>query len=211
MSEDEIKKEIRQMLMLISSIRSTDNERYEEHVNFSNEVIGFIKKIQENMNENWDRIHKSLSQLNKTIEDSLDSLLTGINPEGIRETSQSLKEIMDTMGKSIQSMNLENVMRQLQGLTGQGITIAAPAKGGASGSSATPLKAGMTASYGAPGLAGPSGTSQPAAAAAAEDDDGLDEATRKAYIEAYGEIPPHLKKKKKKDQGLLKPSDFFGM
>ena len=66
MSEDEIKKEIRQILMLISSIRSTDNERYEEHVNFSNEVIGFIKKIQENMNENWDRIHKSLSQLNKT-------------------------------------------------------------------------------------------------------------------------------------------------
>ncbi len=112
-----------------------------------NEVVNFIKKIQDNMNTNWEKIHKSLDQLNKTIDNSLDALLTGINPEGLRETSQSLKDIMDTMGKSIQSMNLENVMRELRTLTGEGIKIEST-KGAETSSKATPLKGGLSAPYG---------------------------------------------------------------
>jgi len=207
MSED-TKNEVRQLMMLISSIRATDTERYEEHIRFTNEVVAFIKKIQENMNQNWDRMHKNLATLNKTIEDSLDALLTGINPEGLKETSQSLKEIMDTMGKSIQSMNLENVMRELRMLTGSGVKIDVQKTEGSGKDKATPLKAGLSAPYNAPG--------QPAAAQSSGSDDtvdGLDEATIAAYKEAYGgQLPPHLlkQKPKKKESHLLKPSDFFG-
>src|SRR6056297_1068158 len=123
MSQEDFKKEIRQILMLISSIRSKDNERYEEHVKFSNEIIDFIKKIQEDMNKNWDKMHSNVSALKKSIDDSLDALLTGINPEGIQETSKSLKEIMNTMSRSMQSMNLENVMRELRVMAGGDINI----------------------------------------------------------------------------------------
>ena len=129
MSEDELKKEIRQLMMLISNLRSLDNERYEEHVNFTNEVVGFINKIAENMEKNWEKIHSNLQRLNNTIENSLDALLTGINPEGIRETSASLKEVMNTMGRSLQSMNLENVMQELRQLSGHGISLPAQKKG----------------------------------------------------------------------------------
>ena len=113
MSED-VKKEIKQLMVLISSLRSLDNERYEEHVSFSNEVVAFINKIAENMDKNWEKIHQSLTKLNDTVEKNLDAMLTGVSPEGIRETSASLKEIMNTMGKSLQSMNLENVMQELR-------------------------------------------------------------------------------------------------
>ncbi len=212
MSEQDIKKEMRQLLMLVSSIRAQDNERYESHVKFSNEVVEFIKKIQENMNENWGKIHTSLDQLNHSIEESLDSLLTGINPEGIKETSQSLKEIMDTMGRSMQSMNLENVMRELRVLTGTGVTISAAPASGSGKSSSNTLKAGLSTAYGSGASAG-----QGAQASAGDGDDPIDGLTPEeieAYKEAYGgTLPPHLlkKKKPKKSSHLLKPSDFFGM
>jgi predicted transcriptional regulator len=164
------------------------------------------------MNQNWDKINKSLGALNKTIEDSLDALLTGINPEGLKETSKSLKEIIDTMGKSIQSMNLENVMRELRMLTGSGVKIEVQKTGAQEKSNkATPLQTGMNAPYQA--------SNQPAANANApakgqeeETSEELDEATIAAYKEAYGGVlPPHLlKQKKKKESHLLKPSDFFG-
>ena len=215
MSTEDLKKEMRQILMLISAIRSQDNERYEAHINFSNEIVEYIKKIQEEMNTNWEKVHKSLEKLNTTIEESLDSLLTGINPEGIKETSKSLQQIMDTMGKSIQSMNLENIMRELRGLTGQGITIAAPAAGsGSKSSGAIPISTKSSSPYGAPAA---TSAAAPAAAAEEEEDepiDGLSPEEIEAYKEAYGgQLPPHLlkKKKKKKDTHLLKPSDFFGM
>jgi hypothetical protein len=206
---EEIKKEMRQLLMLVSSIRAQDNERYESHVQFSNEVVEFIKKIQLNMNENWGKIHTSLDQLNQTIEESLDSLLTGINPEGIKETSQSLKEIMDTMGRSMQSMNLENVMRELRVLSGTGVTFSAAPSGGKSKSSKKAINAGLSTAYGSVG--------QEAQATSSSGDDpidGLSPEEIEAYKEAYGgQLPPHLlkKKKAKKDSHLLKPSDFFGM
>ena len=218
MSTDDFKKELRQLLMLISSIRSQDNERYEEHVNFSNEVIGFIKKIQENLNTNWDKIHKSLAFLNNSIEESLDSLLTGINPEGIKETSNTLKEIMNTMSKSMQSMNLENVMRELRGLSGGGVVIqSAPAKSKRSTSTSVSLKSGLSQPYAAavPASAAQAAAAQPVDSKYEADSDAIDGLTAEeieAYKEAYGgELPPHLKKQKKKDRGLLKPSDFFGM
>ena len=212
---DDIKGEIRQLMMLVSAIRTQDKERYEEHVNFTNEVVNFIKKIQENMNANWDKINHSLTALNNTVEESLDALLTGINPEGLKETSQSLKEIMDTMGKSIQSLNLENVMRELRMLSGEGIKleVSKPA-GSAASSSAAPLKAGLSTPYG--GGQAAQAVNAPAAAANAKKEpeavDGLDEATIKAYKEAYGGVlPPHLQKQvPKKGSHLLKPSDFFG-
>jgi hypothetical protein len=205
MSTDDLKNEIRQLMMFISSIRSQDNDRFEQHVQYMNEVVSFIKKIQDNMNTNWDKIHKSLDGLNKTVESSLDALLTGINPEGLRETSQSLKEIMDTMGKSIQSMNLENVMRELRGLTGEGLHFEG-GKPADSGSKATPLKAGLSAPYsGGKGGKEAKEADNPAV-------EGLSEAEIKAYKDAYGGVlPPHLQKQtKKKESHLLKPSDFFG-
>ena len=94
MSEEQ-NADIRKLMMLISDLRAKDNERYEEHVKFMNEVVTFIKKIADQFNDNWKKIQASLTKLNKSIDDSLDTLLTGINPEGIRETSASLKEIMD--------------------------------------------------------------------------------------------------------------------
>jgi hypothetical protein len=168
-----------------------------------NEVVNFIKKIQDNMNTNWDKIHKSLDSLNKTIDNSLDALLAGINPEGLRETSQSLKEIMDTMGKSIQSMNLENIMRELRGLAGEGIKFEGGAKVAEGGSKATSLKAGLSAPYGGKGAT---------ASKQEENVEGMDEASIKAYKDAYGgQLPPHLQKQtKQKGSHLLKPSDFFG-
>lgn len=215
MSED-LKNEVRQLMMLISSIRAQDNERYEEHVKFTNEVVGFIKKIQENMNQNWAKINLSLGALNKTIEDSLDALLTGINPEGLKETSKSLKEIIDTMGKSIQSMNLENVMRELRMLTGTGVKIEVQKPTGQEkGSKATPLQTGMKGPYPQDAqqpVNAPAGAATGAKAGEDEAVDDLDEATIAAYKEAYGGVlPPHLQKpKKKKESHLLKPSDFFG-
>jgi len=226
MSQADLKKEIRQILMLISSIRSKDNERYEEHVNYSNELIDFIKKIQDDMNKNWEKIHSSLANLRKSIDDSLDALLTGINPEGIQETSKSLKEIMDTMSKSMQSMNLENVMRELRAMSGGEISVSSSSGGK---SKAVPLQASSSSPYGGSGggqsqqaQASGSGGGQSQQAQASGSGGGGDDVEQYSAEEieeikaAYGgELPPHLKHLEKKveeeDSGLLKPSDFFGM
>ena len=209
MSEEAIKKEIRQLIMLVSSIRSQDQDHWESHVEFSKQVIDFIKKIQSETNHNWKKINKSLIDLNKTVENSLDSLLTGINPESIKETSKFLKEIQSTMGKTVQAMNLDNIMRELQDLSGSGIEL----------SSGTKKKKKKKKKKGKTKLGG---KSEPYDSSDDEDDgkdkDGYTTEEREmitAYQEIYGEgqIPPHLKKKKKKkkEPHLMKPSDFFGM
>jgi len=116
MSEE--KDAIRKLIMLISDLRAKDEERYEAHVNFMNETIKMISAIESQMNKHWSTVLESLKELNENINTNLDSLLTGINPKGLRETSKSLQEIMDTMNKSVQSMNLEKVLSELKVLKG---------------------------------------------------------------------------------------------
>ncbi len=184
MSNEDSKSEIRQLVMLMSSIRAKDDSRYEEHVNFNKEIIDFIKKIEGNMNSNWNSIQKRLELLNTKIEESLDSLLTGINPDGIRETSKSLKDIMVTMEKSITSMNLENVMRELRGISGSGIKFSS--KGSGSGKDEDEEKS--------------------------EEDSELISSSKEIYGFVPDHLKDKKKKKKKDDEPhLLKPSDFFGM
>ena len=182
MSQEDMKDEIRQLVMLMSSIRAKDDSRYEEHVNFNKEIIEFIKKIEENMNSNWVKIQKSLESLNIKIEESLDSLLTGINPDGIRETSKSLKDIMVTMEKSITSMNLENVMRELRGMSGKGIKI-----------SSTSTGSGMVEDEDE-----------------VEEDAELISTSKEIYGFVPDHLKKKKKKKKDDEPHLLKPSDFFG-
>ena len=107
MSSEEEKDALRQLIMLISDLRAKDEERYEAHVNFMNETIKMIGAIESQMNKHWSTVLNSLGELNENINDNLDSLLTGINPKGLRETSKSLQEIMETMNRSVQSKNLE--------------------------------------------------------------------------------------------------------
>jgi gas vesicle protein len=114
---DQEQKQIKQLLMLISDLRARDQEKYESHIKFMNEVVNYIKDISKNLNQTWSQIHEKLEDLNKTISANLETLLQGIKPEDIRETSKSLETIMSTMNRSIQSMNLENVMRELHVLT----------------------------------------------------------------------------------------------
>ena len=184
MSNEDLKSEIRQLVMLMSSIRAKDDSRYEEHVNFNKEIIEFIKKIEQNMNENWVTIQKRLESLNIKIEESLDSLLTGINPDGIRETSKSLKDIMVTMEKSITSMNLENVMRELRGISGSGIKFSSKRSGSGKGEDEEE----------------------------SEEDAELISSSKEIYGFVPDHLKDKKKKKKKDDEPhLLKPSDFFGM
>ena len=191
MSEN--KEQLRKLIMIISDLRAKDSERYESHVAFMNETVKMIKAIANQMNEHWKQVQNSLLDLNKTIETSLDALLTGINPKGLRETSHRLKEIMDTMNKSVQSMNLENVMRELKAITTEGpkvsIDFSQPV--------AEQISAGMSYSQSDPKLQPPPGTGE-----AKEE-------------EIYGYVPDSMKKKKKKkkeeeEPHLMKPSDLFG-
>ncbi|GAJ19372.1 unnamed protein product, partial [marine sediment metagenome] len=87
-----------------------------------NETIKMISAIESQMNKHWSTVLDSLKELNESISANLDSLLTGINPKGLRETSKSLKEIMDTMNKSVQTMSLEKVMSELKVLKSGGVT-----------------------------------------------------------------------------------------
>ncbi|MFW9946602.1 MAG: hypothetical protein ACFFDX_07205 [Candidatus Odinarchaeota archaeon] len=112
MSEE--KEALKKLIMLISDLRAKDEERYEAHVNFMNETIKMISAIESQMNKHWSTVLESLKELNENINNNLDSLLTGINPKGLRETSKSLQEIMDTMNKSVQTMNLEKVLSELK-------------------------------------------------------------------------------------------------
>jgi hypothetical protein len=114
----EEKDAIRKLIMIISDLRAKDEERYEAHVNFMNETIKMITAIESQMNKHWSTVLESLKELNENVNSNLDSLLTGINPKGLRETSKSLQEIMDTMNKSVQSMNLEKVLSELKFLKG---------------------------------------------------------------------------------------------
>ena len=190
MSEE--KDALRKLIMLISDLRAKDEERYEAHVNFMNETIKMISAIESQMNKHWSTVLESLNELNDSISANLDSLLTGINPKGLRETSTSLKEIMDTMNKSVQTMNLEKVLSELKVLKAGGITFA-PGQPIVYAQQPEAISAG--ANLNPPGLKAPGG-----AKAATGEPEWVDP-TEKA------------KKDKEKDdeQHLLKPSDFFGM
>ncbi len=190
MSEE--KEGFKKLIMLISDLRAKDEERYEAHVNFMNETIKMIRAIESQMNKHWTTVLDSLKQLNDNISANLDSLLTGINPKGLRETSKSLKEIMDTMNRSIQSLNLEKIINELKFLKA-GVNL--PVLGQMPGSEQPEqISAGMNA---VPGLKAP-GASGKASAQGAQEEGWVD--------------PNEVAKKKKKeeDSHLLRPSDFFG-
>ena len=189
MKVSEEKDAIRKLIMLISDLRAKDEERYEAHVNFMNETIKMITAIESQMNKHWSTVLDSLKELNENINDNLDSLLTGINPKGLRETSKSLQEIMDTMNKSVQSMNLEKVLSELKVLKGSTTVYTQPV------SQTIPIgqtPEQITANI---NLNPPTGVSS----------------TTTGEQEVYGFVPG--KKKKKKDDEdephLMKPSDLF--
>ncbi|MHA1489628.1 MAG: hypothetical protein ACTSRI_08235 [Promethearchaeota archaeon] len=186
MSEE--KEALRKMIMLISELRAKDEERYEAHVNFMNETIKMIRAIESQMNKHWSTVLSSLKDLNENINTNLDSLLTGINPKGLRETSKSLKEIMDTMNKSVQSMNLEKVLSELKNLKATPITQITSTE-----QKPEPISVGM--GFSPPSLKAPGETS--------------------GTLSETEWVDPHEKEKKKKEkddeQHLLKPSDFFGL
>ena len=188
MSEE--KDAIRKLIMLISDLRAKDEERYEAHVNFMNETIKMISAIESQMNKHWSTVLDSLKELNDNINTNLDSLLTGINPKGLRETSKSLQEIMDTMNKSVQSMNLEKVLSELivlKGSTSSSVQIPLTQKN----IPTSPPPEQITANISMPPPTGmPPLTSK--------------------ETEVFGYVP----KKKKKDEEeeephLMKPSDLF--
>jgi len=176
--------------MLISDLRAKDEERYEAHVNFMNETIKMITAIESQMNKHWSTVLDSLKELNENINDNLDSLLTGINPKGLRETSKSLQEIMDTMNKSVQSMNLEKVLSELKVLKGATPVSLQQAQ--------QPIAVGqspelITANINLNPLTGVS-------------------APKIEEPEVYGFVPGKKKKKKKEEEDephLMKPSDLF--
>jgi len=186
MSEE--KEALRKLIMLISDLRAKDEERYEAHVNFMNETIKMISAIESQMNKHWSTVLESLNELNESISANLDSLLTGINPKGLRETSKSLKEIMDTMNKSVQTMSLEKVMSELKVLKTGEVKYVNPESRPVI-RQPEQISAGMSIK---PTMAQtPSPTEAPK-----QDSDWVD---------------PHEKaKKEEEDQHLLKPSDFFG-
>lgn len=188
MSEE--KEALRKLIMLISDLRAKDEERYEAHVNFMNETIKMISAIESQMNKHWNNVLESLNDLNESISANLDSLLTGINPKGLRETSKSLKEIMDTMNKSVQTMNLEKVLSELKVLKAGGIIYAQP-QPVVVGQQPEPISADISLKPQI--LKPPSGA-----------------ATTKANSETDWVDPHEKAKKEKEDQHLLKPSDFFG-
>ena len=191
MSESE-KEALRKLVMIISDLRAKDEERYEAHVNFMNETIKMITAIESQMNKHWETVLDSLKDLNESINANLDSLLTGINPKGLRETSKSLREIMDTMNKSVQSMNLEKVLSELKVL--QSGTYAVPIAVQAVGQQPEAITAG--AGLSPPGLKPPSGAS----ASSAEATEWVDPSDAAAAKKKKEEDEPHL----------LKPSDLWG-
>ncbi|MFX0058705.1 MAG: hypothetical protein ACFE8J_10440 [Candidatus Heimdallarchaeota archaeon] len=185
MSEE--KEALRKLIMLISDLRAKDEERYEAHVNFMNETIKMIGAIESQMNKHWSTVLESLKELNENINNNLDSLLTGINPKGLRETSKSLQEIMDTMNKSVQSMNLEKVLSELKILKGStSVEIPVGPQSIPVGQQPEPITAGINLT--------PSQT----------------QSTTSEETEVYGYIPKKKKKDDEEDEPhLMKPSDLF--
>ena len=203
MSSEVEKEELRKLIMLISDLRAKDEERYEAHVNFMNETIKMIRAIESQVNKHWETVLDTLKDLNEDIVTNLETLLTGINPKGLKETSQSLKEIMDTMNKSVQSMNLEKVLNELK-LLQTGTYSFQPT--GKTQARPEPITAGtglVSPSLKAPGGASQAGLKPPGGAAAT----GTEEASEW--------VDPSEKAKKEREKEsdephLLKPSDFFG-
>jgi hypothetical protein len=115
MSETE-KEALRILIMTISDLRAKDQERYKAQIIFMNETIKTIKAIESQINKHWQTLLDSLKEVSKDINANFDSLLTGINPKGLRDITDSLKKIMDTMNKSIRKMNLESVLSELKAL-----------------------------------------------------------------------------------------------
>jgi len=188
MSEE--KEALKKLIMLISDLRAKDEERYEAHVNFMNETIKMISAIESQMNKHWSTVLDSLKELNENINNNLDSLLTGINPKGLRETSKSLQEIMDTMNKSVQTMNLEKVLSELKILKSSAIQASSGTYTPTVSVGQQPEQITADISLTPPPITGTTPTQEP---------------------ELYGYIP---KKKKKKDEDedephLMKPSDLF--
>ena len=198
MSEE--KEALRKLIMLISDLRAKDEERYASHVDFMNQTIKMIGVIESQMNKHWNTVIDSLKELNESISANLDTLLTGINPKGLRETSKSLKEIMDTMNKSVQSMNLEKVLSELKGLKGTGIAPINPQTMSV-GKQPEPITAGISIS---PPLATTMSSTPPIPAPST---------TPAPATEGYGYIPGKKKDKKKKEEEeephLIRPSDLF--
>ncbi|MBY9018935.1 MAG: hypothetical protein KGD66_08900 [Candidatus Lokiarchaeota archaeon] len=192
MSSEEEKDALRQLIMLISDLRAKDEERYEAHVNFMNETIKMISAIESQMNKHWSTVLDSLGELNENINDNLDSLLTGINPKGLRETSKSLQEIMETMNRSVQSMNLEKVLSELKFLKASTISPEMLVASQVISDNQTPeaITAGINLNTPTPSSV----------------------TTEDQEPEVYGYVPK--KKKKKKDDNeeephLMRPSDLF--
>jgi hypothetical protein len=187
MSEE--KEALRKLIMLISDLRAKDEERYEAHVNFMNETIRMISAIESQMNKHWSTVLESLKELNENINNNLDSLLTGINPKGLRETSKSLQEIMDTMNKSVQSMNLEKVLSELKVLKA------------ATGTTSVTQSQGMpqTISVG----------QQPEPITAAMNLTPPNASKTGDESEVYGYVPKKKKKDEEDEPHLMKPSDLF--
>jgi hypothetical protein len=188
------KESLRKLIMLISDLRAKDEERYEAHVNFMNETIKMIKAIESQMNKHWSTVLDSLKELNDNINSNLDSLLTGINPQGLRETSQSLREIMDTMNKSVQSMNLEKVLSELKELQSGRPVIGTPLQV-ATQQKPEPISAGIGLKP--PGLTPPTSTSTD---------------PTQSEIPEWVDPTDAAKKKKEEDEEphLIKPSDLWG-
>ena len=192
------KEELRKLIMLISDLRAKDEERYEAHVNFMNETIKMIRAIESQVNKHWETVLDTLKDLNEDIVTNLETLLTGINPKGLKETSQSLKEIMDTMNKSVQSMNLEKVLNELKVLQSGTYSFQPSARMQAQ---PEPITAGT--GLVSPTLKAPAGAAQT----------GLKPPGGASTQAESGEwVDPHEKAKKEKEEEphLLKPSDFFG-
>ncbi len=203
MSEEGEKEALRKLIMLISELRAKDEERYEAHVNFMNETIKMISAIESQMNKHWSTVLDSLKELNENISTNLDSLLTGINPSGLKETSKSLNEIMDTMNKSIQSMNLEKVISELNYLKSGGtyaIQMPVQVAGGTAPVQPEEITAGLVPPQ---GLKAPTSLKAPGAkgkAQAATEPEWVDPTERR-----------HEQDDDDDESRLLKPSDFFGM
>ncbi|TFG19295.1 MAG: hypothetical protein EU533_06900 [Promethearchaeota archaeon] len=192
MSSEEEKDALRKLIMLISDLRAKDEERYEAHVNFMNETIKMISAIESQMNKHWSTVLNSLKELNENINNNLDSLLTGINPKGLRETSKSLQEIMDTMTKSVQSMSLEKVLSELKDLkSGTFMTEAGMSPQTISvGQQPEQITAGINLNPPSPNLNPPP--------------------QEEEKEEVYGFVPGKKKKKSEEDEPhLMKPSDLF--
>ena len=184
--------------MIISDLRAKDEERYEAHVNFMNETIKMIRAIESQMNKHWETVLDSLKDLNESINANLDSLLTGINPKGLRETSKSLREIMDTMNKSVQSMNLEKVLSELKVLKSgtYAVPVAIQSVGQQQPEAITAGEGLSPPGMAPPGLNAPGGaTADPASAKTSEWVDPTEAAK---------------KKKEEEEPHLLKPSDLWG-